>query len=376
LPLRKSHHLLSAPFSPPRYSPPLFGWPCFVGRGFSRDIQTVGAKRQPLCRRRLFLPRAKRESFSFPPSSLLPSSFLLVPQLCYEVFMMFRFSHWPRLLLAAALFAALATPTAAQHSDMDPLAKKFAGKLKAGPTRAIVAGFTDERNLRSPLGVQLAGEFAAALLRFSPGLDLVSPEEFNRIRKAEMWTEIEARDFSVARSLALQLGVRLFITGSFEREIDGLRLHVQALDFRKNKVVAASSSTILLTPERERLDEQRFGLRHREKDPALAKAAAGNSALAFHPGKNGVSVPVCQRCPDPVPTKEAVAEKYVGRVILKIVVTPEGRTENIRVVQGAKYGLTESAMKAVARWKFKPAKDSKGNPVPVEITVEVAFRTH
>lgn len=195
-----------------------------------------------------------------------------------------RSAHWPRFLLLAAILFALA-----RQSDLDPLAKRFAAKLKTGPTRAIVAGFRDERNLRSPLGVQLAGEFAAALLRFSPGLELVSPDEFNRARKSELWTESESRDFNVVRSLSTQMGVRLLITGRYEREIDTLLLHVQAFDFRKNSEVAAITETILLTPERARLHEQVFALRHRDKVPAPAKPAAVDSALAFQPGKNGVS---------------------------------------------------------------------------------------
>lgn len=73
-------------------------------------------------------------------------------------------------------------------------------------------------------------------------------------------------------------------------------------------------------------------------------------------------------------TSEAAAEKYVGKVILKIVVTPEGRVENIRVVQAARHGLTDAAMKAVAKWKYTPAKNRNGIPVPVQITIDVAFR--
>jgi TonB family protein len=266
-----------------------------------------------------------------------------------------------------------AAPALAQRSDMDPLAKKFAGRLRTGPARAIVSGFLDDQSLRSPLGLQLAGEFAAALLRFSPGLDLVSPEEFTRMRKAEMWTESEASDFNVVRSLSTQFGVRLLITGNYAWESDGLRLHVRAFDFRVDQIVAIAAATIPLTPERERMEKQLRALRHREIDPLLERAAADDSPLAFQPGKDGVSFPVCQSCPDAELTPQAIAEKYVGRVVLKIVVTPEGRAENIRVVLAAKFGLTEAARKAVAKWKYKPAKDSNGTLVPVEITVEVPF---
>ncbi|MBI3645182.1 MAG: TonB family protein [Acidobacteriales bacterium] len=278
-----------------------------------------------------------------------------------------------RFLVVFSLFAALAAPAFAQQTDMDPLAVRLAGKLKTGPTRVIVAGFLDSRDLRSPLGVQLASEFADALHRASPGLEFVSREEFNRVRREGLWTEDDAREFSVLRSLALELDARLLITGWYERRKESLQLTVQAFDFRKDRRVAEVSVTLPLTEERARLDEQPFGLRRCEKDPTPPKLSTEVPTAVFQPGKDGVGVPECVRCPGPTFTLEARAAKYVGRVVLKIIVTPEGRTANIRVEKGAKYGLTEAAVDAVKRWRFKPAL-LNGKPVPVETMIEVTFR--
>jgi TonB family protein len=276
-------------------------------------------------------------------------------------------------VLAAAFVVAASAPAFAQESDLDPLAKKFADRLKTGPARVIIAGFLDSRGLRSPLGMQLASEFFAALHRTSPGLEAVPYEEFNRVRKEELWTERDARDFAVVRSLAAELSARLLITGNYERQKDTLRLTVQAFDFRKDREVARASATLALTAERVRLDEQVFELRRREKDPRPPKTLAEYSGPVYQPGKDGVGFPECQRCPEPAYTQEARAEKYTARVLLRIVVTPEGRAVNIRAEKSAKYGLTEAAVRAVEKWKFKPARRN-GQPVPVEVMIEVTFR--
>ena len=39
------------------------------------------------------------------------------------------------------------------------------------------------------------------------------------------------------------------------------------------------------------------------------------------------------------------------------------------------YGLDEEAVRAVGSWRFKPATDASGKPVPVWTMVEVTFRT-
>ncbi len=275
-------------------------------------------------------------------------------------------------VVAAALLASFAAPIFAQQSDLDPLANKLAGRLKTQHARVIIAGFVDSMGTRSPLGVQLAGEFAFALNRILPSLEIVSKEEFQCVRKEELWSESDVRDFSVIRSLALQVGAQLLITGSYEREKKSLRLTVLAFDLRKDRQVARGSATVPLTPERARLDEQVLPLKRRDKPRAPSKLPSEYPAPVYQPGKDGVSLPTCARCPEPAYPREAIAEKYVGRVILRIVVTPEGRTADIRVERGAKYGLTEAAVKAVEKWKYKPAR-LNGKPVPVEVVVEVDF---
>jgi TonB family protein len=89
----------------------------------------------------------------------------------------------------------------------------------------------------------------------------------------------------------------------------------------------------------------------------------------------GVSAPRPIFSPDPEYSEEARKAKYQGIVVLWLVVGPDGRPRDMRVMRSVGMGLDEKALEAVRTWKFEPAlKD--GQPVSVQITVEVSFRLY
>src|ERR1051326_2316753 len=89
----------------------------------------------------------------------------------------------------------------------------------------------------------------------------------------------------------------------------------------------------------------------------------------------GVSAPRATFSPDPEYSEEARKAKYQGTVVLWVVVGPDGRPHDIRVQRTLGMGLDEKAIEAVRQWKFEPAKKD-GNPVAVQINVEVNFRLY
>jgi TonB family protein len=91
-------------------------------------------------------------------------------------------------------------------------------------------------------------------------------------------------------------------------------------------------------------------------------------------GVAGVSVPACVYCPSPSFTDEARAAKFSGSVVLQVIVTADGRAENISVVRKAGYGLEQNAIETVKKWQFRPAKGPDGNPVATVVPIEVTFR--
>ena len=91
-------------------------------------------------------------------------------------------------------------------------------------------------------------------------------------------------------------------------------------------------------------------------------------------GTNGYGEPACLYCPSPSFSDEAVKAKYQGVVLLRVVVTVDGRATNIQVVKGLGVGLDEKAVEAVRGWKFRPAIGPNGRPAAVTTLIEVTFR--
>jgi protein TonB len=89
----------------------------------------------------------------------------------------------------------------------------------------------------------------------------------------------------------------------------------------------------------------------------------------------GVSAPKALYAPDPEYSEEARKAKYQGTVVLWLVVSADGKPQQIRVQRSLGMGLDEKAIEAVRQWKFEPAKKD-GQAVPVMINVEVNFRLY
>jgi periplasmic protein TonB len=88
---------------------------------------------------------------------------------------------------------------------------------------------------------------------------------------------------------------------------------------------------------------------------------------------SGISAPVPIKSPDPNYSSKAQKAKLEGVVVVSIVVDTDGLPKNIKITRSLGMGLDEEAIKAVKKWRFKPAiKD--GKPVAVQVNVEVNFR--
>jgi TonB family protein len=88
-----------------------------------------------------------------------------------------------------------------------------------------------------------------------------------------------------------------------------------------------------------------------------------------------VSAPVPTYTPEAKYTREARKKKIQGHCLVSIIVDAAGVPQNPRVVRPVGYGLDESALAAVKKYKFKPAMKD-GHPVAVQMTIEVNFRLY
>jgi TonB family protein len=79
---------------------------------------------------------------------------------------------------------------------------------------------------------------------------------------------------------------------------------------------------------------------------------------------------------DPQFSDEARKAKYQGTMVLWLIVDPNGQPKDIQIITPLGLGLDEKAVDAVSQWKFEPARRDDGDPVAVQINVEVSFRLY
>jgi len=104
------------------------------------------------------------------------------------------------------------------------------------------------------------------------------------------------------------------------------------------------------------------------------QAPPENTAQDSRQPANRVSAPVPIKRVDPVYPKKAMDAKITGEVVLDVVVQPDGRTGDIKIVKSldTTYGLDDEAVKAVQQWEFEPGKKD-GTPVAVQVQITVEF---
>jgi len=120
------------------------------------------------------------------------------------------------------------------------------------------------------------------------------------------------------------------------------------------------------------------GVRASEDDPSGIAAAITDqkpsAARRFLVAK-GISPPRVTLHKEPEFSELARRMKYQGTGVLGLTVNPEGVPTKVFVLTPLGCGLDAQAVRAVEGWRFKPA-EKDGQPVAVEIAVEVDFRLY
>jgi len=108
-------------------------------------------------------------------------------------------------------------------------------------------------------------------------------------------------------------------------------------------------------------------------DELSAKPPTEVEKERIYTGKEVDKKPVVKSKPHPDYTKEAQGHGTGGVVVLRCVFAASGKVTNIHVVVGLPDGLTQAAIDAASRIKFKPAlKDGK----PVSMWIELQYNFH
>jgi TonB family protein len=117
--------------------------------------------------------------------------------------------------------------------------------------------------------------------------------------------------------------------------------------------------------------------RYEEKLDAGLRAdleASQSGGIFYYAGLDGVSLPKCLYCPAPYWPVGQGSPGREGDVVLSVVVTLEGKADQMLVIQTLDPVFDRAALEAVRSWRFEPSKDADGKSVPVRLPVQVTFK--
>jgi TonB family protein len=87
----------------------------------------------------------------------------------------------------------------------------------------------------------------------------------------------------------------------------------------------------------------------------------------------GVTAPSILLKVEPEYSEEARRARMQGKVVLFVIIDPQGKPGSLKVIRSLGLGLDEEAIKVVEQWRFRPG-TKEGRPVAVQATIEVNFR--
>lgn len=286
------------------------------------------------------------------------------------------YSRWmvPRIALIAYVCAALfimATSLSASPQDkvseIETLAHQLAKINEAGQKNALLVDLKGPEGKWLPFGAWLADQFSSALGNAREGLKVVGRDRLKAALDAQRLSPKDEFNTKTAIMLCKSVGADTLIMGSFGAAENGIGVTLTAYRVSDFNVAGRKMWSGMVNG----------------KIP-LTKEVAAHLGVPldslrlkdgiFTSGEGGISPPRCVRCPSPEFSDEARDRRLQGTVVLDVVITPEGRATQIIVVKPVGLGLDEQAVRAVQGWKFEPAIDPDGKPVPVHTKIEMTFR--
>jgi TonB family protein len=269
------------------------------------------------------------------------------------------------LIYAASLSLRLHAQTSPNEAEIDKLSTRTAERVAKTQAHHVlvmtVQGCLLDPDLCGSLDQKLRVELQMAI----PGVQLLTRRDVVPLLPKYGLLPVDAYTTAV-EATAPDLGAEAMVTESLAAIEGGYQAIVTVMDLTKH----------------EKLDEFRAKLDEPASDstsgPLIFREPADGPAVVVprpgpYPVGKGSIFASCQQCFEPAYTPEARAKKIAGLVLLVVTITDQGTAEHIAVIRGLGSGLTESAIRAVRGWRFKPAVGPDGTPFATRTPIEVNF---
>ena len=270
----------------------------------------------------------------------------------------------PAILILALLLisTSVAQKQPANEQSFAALAHDLATKLEgAGVSRIVILDFEDPNRHVTPFGGWLARQFVSPPGNPWGSIEVVGRDKLAEQLKLKGDQETIEMDSEQAIKTARSLNATA-IRGSYSPAENGIGVTLTQITSPKAKPLE-SSAKIMLTEE----------MKSHLPGPLGSLMPTDG---AFFAGRGGVGLPVCTHCPNPDYTSEAVRRGIQGIVSMSAVITDQGRVTNLVIEKKLDHELDQVAVATVKSWRFNPAMNVDGKPVPVHVPIEVTFRLY
>jgi TonB family protein len=270
------------------------------------------------------------------------------------------------LALACAVWSPLWSQSkASNESEIDELATRTVERVAKTQAHRVLVITTQGCLLDPDICGSLDQKVRAELQKRVPGVQLFSRGDILPLLAKHGLLPVDGYT-SAAELVAPDLGAEVMVSESLKWIQQGYEAQIRVADLVKHKDVDDIKAK-LARPASDSGTEPII-LREPSDGPAVVvpRGDAKSAQARWFPS--------CEKCPEPQFTDEARAKRIEGIVVLVVTITEQGAGENISIVRALGGGLTDAAVEAVRRWRFKPAVGPDGKPFATRVPIEVRFR--
>jgi len=224
-------------------------------------------------------------------------------------------------------------------------------------------------------GPRLADQLSASLAVQGKTVEVVDRSKLGAALEAQHLSPPGQSDVKNAVDLGKSIGATTVVVGSYGAAEDGIGVSLAA--FRVSEYGIAQSTKFMIGMVFGKIALTQEVSAHLNVPLDSLRPKDG----VYRAGYGGVSIPTCRKCPVPgmkvpdIDLRGMLRDHPQGATVwLQFVVTPEGQTQNIKVVQPVGYGFDEQYVKAAQEWELRPAVDADGRIVPVLYDFHLSFK--
>lgn len=247
------------------------------------------------------------------------------------------------------------------YANLDRLAEDFSKKLKAQKSRQIaVTDLLSGEGAAPDQGHYFAQFLSQSIKRHGKKLQVVDHLKFDEMVR---FAQIPAGAFAspaMAAALAPKIPQDILVIGTLQRDQSRYLFQIVAIRVGDGQTLASGTASFARTEFIDSLSEP-FPPKF---DFPVVKPSS----------KAGMQGPKCIYCPDPPYNERARMDRLQGTVVFETVVSAAGYIVALHPTKLVGGGLDEQAFQTIKSWRLMPATDRAGNPIAVQIPIEVTFR--